>query len=94
MQFIHRLKRWYSFNRGRGREMLAAGATPRQCPHCGVETPVYRSSYDRTGSPVSFSVCLWCDGFIELDDLSNEPREPYATPTELRVNHADRPDRG
>ncbi|MFB6130559.1 MAG: hypothetical protein ABEJ28_07040 [Salinigranum sp.] len=72
--------------------MLAAGATPMCCPHCGAETPVYESDYDESGDPVSFSVCLWCDGLVEFDARTGEVHEPYEDPAGVRMNHADRSD--
>ena len=90
MQPIHRLKRWYSFNYGRAKEMVEAGATPMRCPHCDAETPLYVTEYDAAGEPVSFTVCLWCDGFVEFDEAADAPREPYAAGGDRRVNRADR----
>ena len=90
MQPIHRLKRWYSFKYGRARAMIEAGASPMPCPHCDAETPLYPSQYDGAGSPVSFTVCLWCEGFVEFDGEAQVPHEPYAAVDDPRVSRADR----
>lgn len=90
MQPIHRLKRWYSFNYGRARAMVEAGATPMRCPHCDEETPLYASEYGGSGDPLTFTVCLWCEGFVEFDEEARTTHEPYAGGGDTPVSHADR----
>lgn len=82
---IQKVVRWYRFNHGIGKQMLNQGAELLPCPHCGRETPVFRSVYDSAGMPISFSVCLWCDGFIEYSGASLQPHEPYATARDLQT---------
>ncbi len=88
MSLIQYVVRWYRLNCGVGKQMLDQGAELRSCPHCTEETPVYRSGYDSLGNPISFSVCLWCDGLIEYSDGVSRPHAPYATTRDLQ---GDRP---
>lgn len=85
MGLITRVVRWYKLTYGVGDTMLSAGAELLPCPHCGAETPVYHTTYDATGDPVSFSVCLWCEGLIEYSTAVGHPHHPYATAQELRA---------
>jgi len=57
--------------------MRERGATVVQCPRCGNETPVYETSYDASGEPLSFSVCLWCSGYVEYDPTRSLVRAAY-----------------
>jgi hypothetical protein len=91
MGVVDRLRRWYVLTFGRGKRMLEHGAEVEPCPHCGDETPVYRSSYDRWLDPVTFSVCLWCDGLIEYDDRAVSPRPPFTSPGEVHAREQSRP---
>lgn len=86
MEIIHTMVRWYKFNYGVGREMRAQGAEVMPCPYCGHDTAVYQSDYDPTGDPISFSVCLWCEGFIEYSGATTRPHEPYATVRDLQTD--------
>lgn len=86
MGLLHRMVRWYKFNYGIGNAMRSAGAELLPCPHCDTETPIYRSTYDSTGDPISFSICLWCDGFIEYSDTIGRPHEPYASVQEIQLD--------
>lgn len=86
MSLIHRLHRWYVLKRGLGRAMLERGATIKVCPHCEQETPVYRSEYNDQGDPVTFTVCLWCGGFMELSGLSSRPHPPYAKAKDVQAS--------
>ena len=56
--------------------MREKGATIRACPHCHQRTPIYRSKYTTAGEPLTFTVCLWCDGLIEYP-RANSPQKPY-----------------
>lgn len=85
MEFVREAVRWYRLNRGVGKRMLSEGAELLPCPHCERKTPVYRSAYDATGDPISFSVCLWCMGLIEYSGVSRRPHEPYATAKEIQA---------
>jgi hypothetical protein len=85
MGLIHNAVRWYRFNHGDGKRMLDRGAELMRCPYCEEETPIYRSAYDSTGMPISFSVCLWCEGILEYSGASRHPHEPYATAREIRA---------
>ena len=85
MEIVRQVIEWYRFNRGVGKRMLDDGAEPMPCPHCERETPVFRSSYDSTGDPTSFSVCCWCGGLIEYSGASRRPHEPYATAREIQA---------
>lgn len=87
MGIVHKIVRWYKLTYGTGKEMCENGARIAPCPHCGNDTPVYRSSYDSKGEPLSFSVCVWCDGLIEQRPDALAPHSPYATREEIdRVN--------
>lgn len=77
MGFVYAFRRWRKLNRGHGRAMRDAGAAVMACPHCGNDTPIYRSEYDADRRALSFSVCVWCEGYIEYDGTT--PRTPYAT---------------
>ncbi len=79
MRIVQNVIRWYRLNHGVGKEMLESGAELMPCPYCEKETPVFQSTYNSAGLPILFSVCLWCDGFIEFSGASLEPHEPYAT---------------
>lgn len=59
--------------------MREHGAEVHSCPHCGNDTPVHRTTYGSDGTPISFSVCVWCQSPIEYGDLHEQPREPYLT---------------
>jgi len=83
MGIIHRLVRWVKLTRGVGREMRERGATVQPCPHCGNDTPVYRSAENDAGEPTSFSVCLWCEGLIEYGSIALAPHHPYASTEEI-----------
>lgn len=85
MRVIHAVRKWYKLNLGRGRAMRRNGAVIRSCPHCEEATPVYRTEYGSGGAPVSFSICLWCDGPIEFGDPSDQPHEPYLSATEAQT---------
>ncbi|WP_435196402.1 hypothetical protein [Natronomonas sp. EA1] len=85
MRFLHELIRWYKLNHGIGKAMCAAGAEIMACPHCGDGTPIYRSAYDSGGTPLSFTVCLWCEGFIEYSPTLGRPHEPYASARDVRL---------
>jgi hypothetical protein len=78
MGTIHNVVRWYKLAWGRGRQMRQRGAIVETCPHCEKDTPVFRTEYDSRGNPLSFVVCVWCDGFIEYDGKTATVREPYA----------------
>lgn len=84
MGIIHEVLRWYKLKRGRGREMRASGAVVATCPHCERDTPVFATEYDTHGDPLSFSVCVWCEGFIEYDGTTATAHEPYATLEEIQ----------
>ena len=86
MGLIYRLRRWVKLGFGTGKSMREAGATVSPCPHCGRETPVYRSEYNRSGDPVSFSVCVWCRGFIEWSSGAAASHEPYASADEIQAH--------
>lgn len=79
MNPVRPLVRWYKLSHGVGKEMRDRGAELMACPHCGDDTPVYRSAYDSAGTPLSFTVCLWCEGLIEYSGPTDEAHEPYAT---------------
>lgn len=85
MEFLREAIGWYRLNRGVGKRMRDDGAQPMPCPHCARETPVFRSSYDATGDPTSFSVCCWCRGLIEYGGSSSRPHAPYATAKEIQA---------
>lgn len=85
MEFIQNVVRWYKLNRGIGKRMLDQGAELMPCPYCESETPVFRSAYNSTGMPISFSVCLWCEGILEYSGASRRPHEPYATARDLQT---------
>lgn len=87
MKLIYRMVRWLKLNYGVGKTMCTNGAEVLSCPHCDHETPVYRSDYDSTGAPLSFSVCLWCDGLIEYGGATMDPHEPYASAKDLQTDH-------
>ena len=74
MGLIHKAVRWYKLNRGRGREMRTRGAIVATCPHCHNDTPVFQTEYDLQGNPLSFSVCVWCEGYIEYDGANSGAR--------------------
>ncbi|MFT4889506.1 MAG: hypothetical protein ACI9YT_000415 [Halobacteriales archaeon] len=80
---LHKLISWYKFSHGRGKEMLENGASLEPCPHCGKDTPVYRSTYSSRGEPLSFSVCVWCESLIEYNTTALKPHHPFATPAEI-----------
>ena len=84
MGLLHTVVRWYKLNRGRGKEMRARGAILATCPHCDHDTPVFRTEYDSHGHPLSFSVCVWCTGYIEYDGTTATAHEPYATIQEIQ----------
>lgn len=86
MGLFKKVVRWYKLNHGVGDTMLTAGAELRPCPHCAAETPVYRTTYDSSGNPVSFTVCLWCAGLIEYSGAVGHPHDPYASVQELRAD--------
>lgn len=86
MNPIQRLVRWYKLNYGIGNAMLEEGAELLPCPHCETRTPVYTSTYDSAGEPVSFTVCPWCTGLIELREPKRDPHEPYRGSRERRLN--------
>lgn len=77
MEGIRSLRRWYTFRRGRGKELLEAGAVIRRCPHCDSETPVFDSEHDTGSMPTTFTECLWCEGLIEYDARTDVVRLPY-----------------
>lgn len=77
MRVFHKLIHWYRLNHGIGEKMRDKGAVLMPCPHCEAKTYVYRSQYDETGMPISFSICLWCEGVIEYGGLDIFPTEPY-----------------
>ena len=79
MGIVHKALRWYKLNRGRGKEMRTQGAIVAPCPHCRNDTPVFETEYDSHGNPLSFSVCVWCEGYIEYDGLTATAHEPYTT---------------
>jgi hypothetical protein len=85
MGLIHRAVRWYKLNLGRGKEMRTQGAIVASCPHCGNDTPVFHTEYDSHGDPLSFSVCVWCAGYIEYDGTTATAHEPYATIQEIQT---------
>ncbi|ADB63351.1 hypothetical protein Htur_4550 (plasmid) [Haloterrigena turkmenica DSM 5511] len=89
MGLVQNVVRWYKLNHGVGKQMLDRGAELLSCPHCHEETPIFRSSYDSLGNPLSFSVCLWCDGLVEYSDGVSQPHAPYATARDLQ---GDRPE--
>lgn len=66
--------------------MREHGANVMACPHCGHDTPVFESEYDRARNPISFTVCLWCDGYIEWNGCSETPHVPYEQVTEVQTN--------
>ena len=84
MGLIHKAVRWYKLNRGRGNEMRTQGALVASCPHCENDTPVFLTEYDSHGNPLSFSVCVWCEGYIEYDGTTATAHEPYATIKEIQ----------
>lgn len=67
--------------------MREAGATVELCPHCGKDTPVYPSSYGADGAPLSFSVCVWCEGIVEYGPDAATPHDPYAGAEAIRAAH-------
>ncbi|MDY6817184.1 MAG: hypothetical protein SVG88_00875 [Halobacteriales archaeon] len=73
------MRQWYRLNWGMGKQMRQAGATIRQCPHCQEPTPVFESEYDTDDDPITFTVCLWCDGLIEYRPDVSQPYPPYAS---------------
>lgn len=85
MSLIHAVRKWYKLNLGRGKAMCENGAEILSCPHCGDETPVYQTEYASDGTPISFSVCLWCQGSIEYGELSDQPHEPYLSAAEAQT---------
>lgn len=85
MRVIHSVRRWYKLNHGRGKEMRENGAEILSCPHCEDDTPVYQTEYGSDGTPVSFSVCIWCEGPIEYGELSEQPHEPYLSVAEAQT---------
>jgi len=84
MEIVHKVLRWYRLNRGRGKEMRAQGATIAPCPHCENDTPVFHTEYDSRGNRLSFSVCVWCEGYIEYDGTTATAHEPYVTIREIQ----------
>jgi len=83
---LHTLRKWYALRLGSGREMRENGATLHPCPHCERETPVFETQYGRDGRPVTFTVCLWCQGLIEYSELSTEPHEPFLSAGEAQTH--------
>lgn len=79
MGIIQNVVRWYKLNLGVGKQMVNEGAALMSCPYCDEATPVFQSTYNSDGLPISFSVCLWCNGFIEYGRTSLQTHEPYAT---------------
>lgn len=86
MGLVHDLRKWYSLNWCQGKAMRENGAEILPCPHCGAETPVYQSDYGNDGWPMSFSVCLWCNGAIEYSELGSDPHEPYLSTKEAQTH--------
>lgn len=86
MVSLHRVVRWVKLNHGVGKEMRSHGAEILSCPHCDRDTPVFRTEYSSTGTPISFSVCLWCDGVIEYGPGAARPHEPYATARDIQAD--------
>lgn len=66
--------------------MRKHGAEVMACPHCGRGTPVFRSDYDRTGTPLSFTVCLWCEGYLEWNGYTGKAHKPYTGLKRVRTN--------
>lgn len=85
MRVIHSARKWFKLNLGRGKAMCENGADVRSCPYCENDTPVYRTEYGSDGTPVSFSVCVWCQGLIEYGELSDEPHEPYLSAADAQA---------
>lgn len=84
MGILHKAIRWYKLNRSRGKEMRMQGAVVATCPHCRNDTPVFHTEYNSYGTPLSFSVCVWCEGFIEYDGTTATAHEPYTTIKEIQ----------
>ena len=85
MKLVETVKQWYSLTHGRGKRLLDQGAELMVCPFCEEETPIFQSEYNTAGMPVSFSVCLWCEGVIEYSEGAVAPHEPYATARDLQA---------
>lgn len=85
MGLVQNVVHWYKLNHGVGKQMVDNGAEHMVCPYCDAETPVFQSTYNSSGLPISFSVCLWCDGIIEYSGASLQPHEPYATARDLQT---------
>lgn len=85
MGLVQNVVRWYKLTYGVGKQMVADGAELMSCPYCEAKTPVFQSAYNSAGLPISFSLCLWCDGFLEYSGASLQPHEPYATARDVQA---------
>jgi hypothetical protein len=88
MRILHTFRRWYRLHRGQAKQMRNRGAVVRSCPHCCQRTPVYHSKYTSVGEPLTFTVCLWCDGLIEYQ-RANSPQKPYTPRHSTRKPRSD-----